>query len=113
MVNARSIIILSAVLLWALTNGYSQNQPGTELHIKRAIDTIILDGMLEESSWQAADVADDWYTNYPVDTVRAPFQTEARLTFDDEFLYVSFVCYDDETPDIINSLRRDFEYDLK
>ena len=112
MVNARSIIILSAVLLWAFTDGYSQNQPGTELHIKRAIDTIILDGMLEESSWQAADVADDWYTNYPVDTVRAPFQTEARLTFDDEFLYVSFVCYDDDTPDIINSLRRDFEYDL-
>ena len=110
--NAQSIIILFAVLLGAFTDGYSQNQPGTELHIKKAIGTITLDGVLDESDWQAADVADDWYTNYPVDTVRAPFQTEARFTFDDEFFYASFVCYDDDTPDIVNSLRRDFRYDL-
>lgn len=112
MVNARSISILFAVLLGAFVNGSSQNQPGTELHIKKAISTITLDGVLDEADWQAADVADDWYTNYPVDTLRAPFQTEARFTFDDEFFYASFVCYDDETPDIVNSLRRDFDYDL-
>lgn len=110
--NNRSIIILLAVLIGIFTQGYSQNQPGTELHIKKAVGTINLDGVLDESDWQTADVADNWYTNYPVDTLLAPFQTEGRLTFDDEFLYVSFVCYDDETPDIINSLRRDFDYDL-
>ena len=112
MVNTRSIITLFSVLFWAFTYGYSQNQPGTELHIKKATDTINLDGSLDESDWQTADVADDWYTNYPVDTVRANFQTEARFTFDDEFFYASFVCYDDATPDIVNSLRRDFNYEL-
>lgn len=90
----------------------SQNQPGTPLAIKRAQGKIVLDGQLDEQDWQEASVADDWYQNFPVDTVRAVFQTEARLTFDDDFLYVSFVCYDDDTPDIIGSLRRDFEYDL-
>ena len=112
MVDIRSITILFLVLLGAFNHGFSQNQPGTELHIKKAKGTIVLDGKLEESDWKTADVADDWYTNYPVDTVRAPFQTEARFTFDDEFFYASFVCYDDETPDIVNSLRRDFNYDL-
>ena len=112
MVNARPIIILFYVLFWAFTDGYSQNQPGAELHIKKAKGTITLDGVLDESDWQTADVADDWYTNYPVDTLRAPFQTEGRFTFDDEFFYASFVCYDDETPDIVNSLRRDFDYGL-
>ena len=111
MVNTRSIIILFSVLFWAFTDGYSQNQPGTELHIKKAIGTISLDGTLDESDWQIADVADNWYTNYPVDTLKAPLQTEARFTFDDEYFYASFVCYDDETPDIVNSLRRDFNYD--
>lgn len=90
----------------------SQNQPGTPLAIKRAQGKIVLDGQLDEQDWQEADVADDWYQNFPVDTARAVFQTEARLTFDDDFLYVSFVCYDDDTPDIISSLRRDFNYDL-
>lgn len=91
---------------------YSQNQPGTQLHIKKAKGAIILDGVLDESDWQNAQVAKDWSLNYPTDTMLAPYQTEARVTFDDQFFYVSFVGYDDDTPDLINSLRRDFEYPL-
>lgn len=90
----------------------AQNVPGKNLHIKKAKTEIILDGKLDEAAWQEADIAKDWFLNYPVDTVLAPFQTEARVTFDDQFFYVSFVCYDDNTPDLINSLRRDFEYPL-
>lgn len=99
------------ILVWAVTLT-AQNQPGKGLHIRKAAGKITLDGVLDEPAWQNADVADNWYLNYPVDTLRAPFQTEARLTFDEEFLYVSFVCYDDERPNIVNSLRRDFNYDL-
>lgn len=88
----------------------AQNKPGTPLHIKKAKGEIVLDGRLEEQDWLEADVATDWFLNYPVDTAAAPYQTEARVTFNDQFFYVSFVCYDDDTPDLINSLRRDFEY---
>jgi hypothetical protein len=89
----------------------AQNEPGTQLKIKKAKGTITLDGILDELDWTEADVGGNWYLNYPVDTALAPFQTEARLTFNEHFLYVSFVCHDDESPDLINSLRRDFEYD--
>lgn len=89
---------------------FAQNQPGSSIKIKKAKGEIVLDGVLDEADWKAAQVADNWYQNYPVDTIPAPFQTEARVTFDDEFFYVSFVCYDDESPDVIYSLRRDFEY---
>lgn len=90
----------------------AQNMPGIALNIKKAKGEIVLDGQLNEPDWQEADPAKDWYMNYPVDSEPASFQTEARLTFNDHFLYISFVCQDDETPDLINSLRRDFEYDL-
>lgn len=90
----------------------AQNQPGANLHIKKANSEIVLDGILDEPAWQQADVADNWYLNYPLDTARAPYQTEARLTFDNQALYISFVCYDDDSPDIINSLRRDFDPEL-
>lgn len=83
-----------------------------ELHIKKAKGAITLDGKLEEEDWQSAQVAKDWFLNFPVDTTEAPFQTEARVTFDDHYFYVSFVCMDDNTPDLINSLRRDFDYPL-
>ena len=111
MVNARIFLLFILIFLVEATICLGQNLPGKKLHIKKAIGAITLDGILEESDWQTADVADNWYTNYPVDTLAAPFQTEARFTFDDEFFYASFVCYDDETPDIVNSLRRDFNYE--
>lgn len=90
----------------------AQNQPGTAIHIRKAQDNIHLDGVLNEAAWQEAEVAKNWFLNYPADTMLAPFQTEARVTFDDEFFYFSLVCYDDNTPDLIHSLRRDFEFPL-
>lgn len=103
---------LTTVLLLGITFCvFAQNKPGSQVHIKRAKGEIKLDGVIDEDDWQSADVAKNWYLNFPVDTAAAPYQTEARLTFDDHFLYVSFVAYDDSSPDIINSLRRDFDYD--
>ena len=83
---------------------------GSELKIKKAKDKIKLDDILNEQSWEDTDVTDNWYENYPTDSLPSPFQTEACLTLNDEFLYVSFVCYDDETPDIVSTLRRYFKY---
>ncbi len=105
------IIIITVFSLITIL-GFSQNKPGINLSIKKAKDPIKLDGILDEPDWQIADVAKDFYINYPVDNALAPFQTEARLTYDDHFLYISFVCYDDGTPDIVQSLRRDFDFDL-
>ena len=106
----RIVVLVLAMLLSGMI--MAQNEPGTRLGIRKARGPITLDGILDEPDWQVADVADDWFINYPVDTARAPFQTEARLTFNDQFLYVSFVCHDDESRDLINSLRRDFDYEL-
>ena len=91
---------------------FSQNQPGTELHIRKAKGEITIDGVLDEPDWQQAQKAGNWYLNYPVDTVPPSFGSIARMTFNDEFLYISVVCEDDESPDVINSLRRDFTYPL-
>lgn len=92
-------------------NIFAQNKPGTEIHIKKARGEIKLDGIIDEPDWLSADVAKDWFLNYPVDTTLSPFQTEVRLTFNEQYFYVSYICYDDKSPDLINSLRRDFEYE--
>ena len=68
---------------------------------------------LDEADWHTADVADDWYTNYPVDSVSSSISKRKpvlHLTMSSS-MHPLFA-YDDETPDIVNSLRRDFNYDL-
>ncbi len=99
-------------LLLLFSIGHAQNLPGTKLKIKKSQGEIVLDGVLDEQAWKEADVADNWYQNFPVDSLPAPFQTQARVTFNDDFLYVSFVCFDDDTPDVVSTLRRDFNYAL-
>lgn len=110
--NTSKLLFILVAFILTFSKSVGQNPQGSRLHIKKALAPIKLDGVLDEADWKAADVANNWYTSYPVDTVKAPLQTEARFTFNDEFFYASFVCYDDETPDIVNSLRRDFAYEL-
>ncbi|MEZ5044741.1 MAG: DUF5916 domain-containing protein [Saprospiraceae bacterium] len=108
----KRVLILIIFFLSSMGPGHAQNLSGTKLKIKKSQEKIVLDGVLDEQSWKEADVADNWYQNFPVDSLPAPFQTEARMTFNDEFLYVSFVCFDDDSPDVVSTLRRDFNYAL-
>jgi hypothetical protein len=100
------------ILLLVSTLSYSQNKRGTGLSVVRTNEPIKIDGLLDEPAWKEAAVASNFFLNYPVDSLPASFQTEARVTFDDNFFYVSFICYDDSLPDVIQSLRRDFQWDL-
>jgi hypothetical protein len=107
-------------LFFLVFNGFAEeilaqekNKPGKDFNIRKATGTIKLDGIIDEPDWKNADVATNFYMNYPVDTMAPHYQSEARLTFDQHFFYVSFVCYDNmEKPNIVQSLRRDFDFDL-
>jgi Domain of unknown function (DUF5916)/Carbohydrate family 9 binding domain-like len=102
---------LLPILLVALLPLRAQNKPGSTFPIKKTTGAITIDGVLDEPAWSDTFVAKDFYLNFPVDTALAPFQTEARMTFNDQFLYVAFVCYDDERPYIVQSLKRDFDFE--
>jgi hypothetical protein len=106
----RPFLALFIVLLPFLT--LAQHKPGKELPVKKAVEPIKLDGKLDEPDWLAADVASGFFLNYPVDSLPPTYQSEARITFDDQFLYFGFVCYDDNSKDIIQSLRRDIDWDF-
>lgn len=102
-------IIIFLFLVSSLT---AQNKPGIDLPISKANGVIKIDGILDEEDWKSAGTATNFFLNYPVDSLPPAFQTEARLTFDAHFFYVSFVCYDDSKPTVVQSLRRDFDWSL-
>jgi hypothetical protein len=76
-------------------------------HIKKATGKIVLDGKIDEKDWQIAEVGGQFWQQFPYDSSYAGHQTEARMTFDEEFLYVSFVLYQPRKYSV-QSLRRDF-----
>ncbi len=86
-------------------------KPKPSLIIKKAEGEIRIDGVLDEPDWDKAQVAGDFFQTYPADTSYALTKTEARVTYDDNYLYVSAVCYDEVEGDyVIQSLKRDFSY---
>lgn len=108
----RSICFHFFIFLFTAFMANGQGNPSTEkkrLTIKRAEGPIQLDGVLDEESWQNADVAGDFWVQWPKDGQKASRQTEVRLTYDDKFLYVSAVCYDTSVY-VVQTLKRDIRY---
>ena len=74
-------------------------------------DPIQIDGVLSEDVWNRVPVATGFWMTYPVDDRAAEdhMQTEVRMTSDDQYLYISAVCYGPEKY-VIKTLKRDKEF---
>lgn len=109
-----SKVILTVVLLLLVLGCFKiQAQESSDLktlHAKQAIGNIEIDGILDEQSWENAEIAKDFWQVFPGDVVPAKTNTEVKITYDDNFIYVGAKLYNyDENKYIINSLRRDFQ----
>lgn len=76
--------------------------------VKYINDEIFLDGNLDESIWEAADTAADFWEYFPADSILAREQSEIKMLYDDTNLYVGIKVYTAGTDFAIQSLRRDF-----
>ena len=90
----------------------AQNKPGTALAHKKGKKTrLSWTENWKKMTGSTAQVATD-RSEFSGRHDQMAFSDRRRVTFDDQYLYVSFVCMDYNTPDLINSLRRDFDYPL-
>ncbi len=64
-----------------------------------------IDGVLDELCWQRESLGIFW-GNWPQDTLPAKNQTEVRVCHDEKFLYISAICWQDNSP-ITHTLKRD------
>lgn len=101
-------ILLGINLLFA-QDSKNQDEDKYNIHIKKSSTPIKLDGLLDEDSWKAADVAKNFFLNRPYDSSFAKLQTEVRVLFDDNFIYVGAICYEPRDIYTVASLKRDFE----
>ena len=94
---------------------YSQekavNRDKYRINISRTSESMKIDGVLDEKSWQASEIAENFIRVTPVDTGFAIAKTTVVITYDKSNIYVGAVCYDPlpgKRP--VESLRRDFEF---
>lgn len=85
--------------------GFTQTK---EVHVKYITENIILDGSLNESSWQNAKPATNFWNYFPTDSVQAKQQPEIKMLHDDDNLYIGMKINSPSNDYIVPSLRRDF-----
>ncbi|NDU94598.1 carbohydrate binding family 9 domain-containing protein [Spirosoma terrae] len=106
-------ILVIALFLKSAPELYAQKKNESyQLHISQATSPIVVDGLVEEPAWQAAEVANNFWMVLPMDTSRARVRTDVRMTYDAQHIYLSAICYHGyvEGPYIVESLRRDWAF---
>jgi hypothetical protein len=75
----------------------------------RTDEPIVLDGRLDEAAWSRARPATGFTQRQPRTGAPASQNTEVRVLYDDDNLYIGAICYDTEPSRIImTDLREDF-----
>jgi len=82
-----------------------------QIRAKKTTTKITLDGNLEETIWSEAPAAKNFYLNFPYDSSFATQQTEVKISFDNDFIYIGAVCFQNKKDYVVTSLRRDFGTD--
>jgi len=103
----RATLLISLIFLYSEIS-FAQDDPYRPLRIT---DAITLDGKLDEAAWQQAPVMKDFMQTDPNPGDTATEKTEARILYNDEFLYVGIRCFDDHPSRIIR-LRYERDYNL-
>ncbi len=82
-----------------------------QLHIHKSSSLIKINGMMDDSAWQNADVTSKFFMVLPMDTSLARVKTEVRMCYDDHNLYLIAICFKSAPGSYsVESLRRDFVF---
>jgi len=79
--------------------------------VKKLQSPVVIDGVIEEPDWQAAQKADKFYKVLPVDSGFATQPSTMLMAYDDKALYVAQIFYDTiPGKRVMESFRRDFSF---
>ena len=99
------IIFPIIVLLSTTAVAMSGDSTRTMIASRAAVPPKI-DGMLDDAVWQSAKPHTYFVQYEPINNVPPTEQTEARILFDDDAIYVGVMCYDSQPENIVSRVTR-------
>ncbi|WP_245531101.1 carbohydrate binding family 9 domain-containing protein [Belliella baltica] len=104
-------LLLSTSFLFANDKkGKNEKEFGLEVSSSNAMMTI--DGVINMEEWGETAIIKNFIQQIPKEGLPATENTEVRLKYDEDFLYVAATLYTKTTGDyVVSSLKRDFEFD--
>ena len=109
----KRVLFLPSLLFFFFGILYGQvNTNNYRLPIQKTNEKIKIDGILDEITWKNTALADDFFMITPIDTGKATQFSEARMSFDEENLYISIIFFNTSTQGeyVVESLKRDFSF---
>jgi len=96
------VIILVVLLLWGADRVFSlpSQEEGEEKYVPErysvtaATSDIKVDGVLNEKAWEDTSAMAVKYEYWPGENIPAPVKTDFLITYNKDFLYMAFRCYD-------------------
>jgi len=98
-------IILLLLIVTSLL--FSQKKIATAVKID---SPIVIDGFINEEAWNSAIPIEDFTQQEPFNGSLPTFPTTVRVLYDDDYLYISFMCFDSEPEKIV---ARELKWDGK
>jgi len=92
-----ALIAMSLLIIGipALTAAESTPVFNPSLHIDKTDADISVDGKLGDAGWYGAAHVNNFVERNPGENIEPLVETEVLVTYDDDKLYVAFICYDD------------------
>ncbi|MFN7916594.1 MAG: DUF5916 domain-containing protein [Vicinamibacterales bacterium] len=88
---------------------YATARQDRSLKAVRASGPIVLDGTLNEPAWQETPLANGFRQNEPREGQPATFDTDVRVLYDEQAIYLGVFAHDDQPADVVVSdLKKDF-----
>ena len=77
---------------------------------RKSVESIKIDGLLTEDTWEKAQKATNFIQNFPIDSLMASAKTQVMVSYDEKFLYVAAKLYNSVSKQsyVTPSLKRDF-----
>ena len=106
-----AIFLSIFIHLFHLANSQNKNAgqiPKPRYSIKPVSGEIKIDGFLNDEAWKNAETVNNFWMSFPVDNkvAEAEIQTEVKMTYDDQFIYIGAICHGTDHY-IIQTLKRD------
>ena len=105
--HASVVVVLMLLFSTVLADADFRPVFNPTLSTLRANGPIKIDGELGDAGWRGVGHATNFVERFPGENTKPEVRTDAYITYDDNYLYVGFVCYDDPADIRATMIQRD------